>query len=181
MDSDTLNKLHRMLCLLILPVLFAQNAPALELYGETGIGQFKTKVSSTSFSTSAVEARLGTYIMPGLGIELHGASGIGSDTSNAIDVQLDYSANLQTRFETPEREGGKLFFLAGYGLTALDMNRSNTGQPGREEFKSGNFGGGVEYHFQKYPALFLNMKWNRLYAQGGVEIDNTSLSLRITF
>ena len=90
-------------------------------------------------------------------------------------------AHLQARFETPERKGGKLFLLAGYGQTSLDMDRSQTGLPGSEEFKSGNFGGGFEYRLDKAARYFMSAKWNRLYAEGGVEMNVTSLGLRFKF
>lgn len=166
---------------LVTTALLSSKVQALDVYGEAGVGFMKTSISSTSFRMSAAEARVGAYVTKGLGVELHAAKGVGSDTVNAIEVELDYSTSIQARFETPEKDGGRLFMLLGYGQTSLDMNRSNTGKPGADDFKSGNFGGGAEYHFSKLPGLHLNIKWNRLYAQGGVEIDCTSLGLRFTY
>jgi len=170
-----------LLIVMLLALGAGRSALALDVYGEAGVGYMMIDVDSASFNSPTIEARLGAYVQPQLGIELHAMTGLGDDTSQDIEVSMKSSANLLVRFETPERNGGKLFLLGGYGQTSLDIDRSGTGKPGAEDFKHGNFGGGLEFSLGGSESVFLNLKWHRYYADGGVTIDVSGLGLRMQF
>lgn len=152
-----------------------------KFYGELGTGYSMIEADTASFNIPTLEARFGYYLQPQLGIELHALSGLGDDTTNDLSVELTSSVNLLARFETPERDGGKLFLLGGYGQTSLDIDRSGTGNPGKQNFKNGNFGAGVEFALGTERRWYVNAKWHRYYADGGVSIDVAGINLRMAF
>ena len=85
------------------------------------------------FTPMAVSGRFGAYLEKGVGIELYGMTG-SDDEDLDIDLSINYMLGLAARFETPESEGGKIYFLLGYGITELDMDRSGSGEPGDATF-----------------------------------------------
>lgn len=169
------------LVLIFLFIVTCSPSYSLDLYVEGGISNLRTSVQSTTFNLPSLEARVGGYVYRGIALEIQAGTGLSDATKDDIELSLDYLASAQVRFETPESKGSKLFLGAGYGISALDMNRSATGLPGSEDFKSGNFSLGYEYRPVKSKDLFLNLKWQRLYAEGSIKIDSLGLSLRHAF
>ena len=136
--------------------------------------------ASAEFKPAALSGRLGAYIEPGVGIELYGMAGTKVEDLN-IDLSLNYMLGLAARFETPESEGGKIYFLLGYGITELDMDRSGSGTPGSATFHDFSYGGGVEFRLGGSEKLFINLQAIRYYAQDNIQIDGASLGLRFRF
>lgn len=161
--------------------LFSTATLADKVYGELGLNHVMVDIGQREFSVQALEARMGYYLQPQVGIELHAMTALTDDAANNTKLKLPLSNNILLRFESPEREGGKVFLLAGYGQTTLELDRNGSGKPGSENFYQGNFGGGIEFALGKANNTFINLKWHRYYAEGGIDIDAVGLGLRMRF
>jgi hypothetical protein len=157
---------------------------ALDLYAGIDANYILSEIEAgeakAEFQPLALSGRLGTYIQKGVGIELYGMAGTEDDDLD-IDLGLNYMVGLAARFESPESEGGKIYFLLGYGITELDMDRSGTGEPGTATFHDFSYGGGVEFRLGSSENLFMNLQAVRYYAQDDIQIDGASLGLRFQF
>mgnify|MGYP000754098558 CR=1 FL=1 len=158
---------------------------ALDLYVGLDANYILSEVTvddaSAEFQPLALSGRIGAYIEPMVGLEFYGMTGAASDDDLDIDMDLSYTLGLAARFETPESEGGKIYFLLGYGITELDMDRSGTGEPGTATFHDFTYGGGVEFRLGGSDKLFINLQAVRYYAKDDIEIDGASLGLRYRF
>jgi len=157
---------------------------ALDLYAGIDANYIFSEVEEgdarAEFNPVALSGRFGAYIEKGVGIELYGMAGA-DDEDLDIDLSLNYMLGLAARFETPESEGGKIYFLLGYGITELDMDRSGSGAPGSATFHDFSYGGGVEFRLGGSDKLFINLQAVRYYAQDDIQIDGASLGLRFQF
>jgi len=157
---------------------------ALDLYAGIDANYIFSEVeegdASAEFKPLALSGRIGAYIEKGVGIELYGMTGT-DDEDLDIDLGLSYMLGLAARFESPESEGGKIYFLLGYGITELDMDRSGSGEPGKATFHDFSYGGGVEFRLGGSENLFINLQAVRYYAQDDIQIDGASLGLRYQF
>ncbi|MFT5718210.1 MAG: hypothetical protein ACI9T7_002415 [Oleiphilaceae bacterium] len=157
---------------------------ALDLYAGIDANYIFSEVeegdASAEFNPVALSGRFGAYIEKGVGIELYGMTGT-KDEDLDIDLSINYMVGLAARFETPESEGGKIYFLLGYGITELDMDRSGSGEPGTATFHDFSYGGGVEFRLGSSENLFINLQGVRYYAQDDITIDGASLGLRLQF
>ena len=161
------------------------SSQALEWYAGLDANYIQTKVKSASgeakFLLPAMSFRLGTYLQPQLGLEFYGLSGVTDDSDENIKLNVDYSIGVTTRFETPESEGGKIFFLIGYGWTQLDMDRSHIGSPGKQSFGDFSLGGGVEFKLGKASPYYLNVQALRYYSGDDITLNGASMGLRYRF
>jgi len=163
----------------------SMTSSALDLYAGVAANYIQSEVevnsASAEFQPLALSGRIGAYIQPMVGIELYGMTGAAGDDDLDIDMDLSYTLGMAARFETPESEGGKIYFLLGYGITELDMDRSGTGEPGTATFHDFSYGGGVEFRLGGSDKLFINLQAMRYYAQDDIEINGASLGLRYRF
>ena len=162
----------------------SMSSHALDLYAGIDANYILNDVGENSaeaeFRPLALSGRIGTYIEKGVGIELYGMTG-SKDEDLDLELTFSYMVGLAARFETPEPEGGKIYFLLGYGITELDMDRSGTGEPGSGTFHDFSYGGGVEFRLGRSDNLFINLQAVRYYAQDEIQIDGASLGLRFQF
>jgi len=160
---------------------FSVTSAAWDLYGGLDANYVLNDVDSAEFQPLAVGGRVGVYLEPGVGLEVHGMAGADGDKNIDIESELNYTLGIAARFESPESEGGKIYFLLGYALSELDVNRSGTGEPGAVSFDDFSYGGGFEFRLGHSRALFLNLQLVRFYADDGVDIDAASLGVRFGF
>ena len=156
----------------------SQFSVALDYYTGVDATYLSSRVDSAKFNPIAVGGRLGVYLQPQLGLELHGMVGVDSDEDIDIELDLNRSVGLALRFETPEAQGGKIYFLFGYATSELEMQRSGTALPGAETFDGGTFGGGAEFRLGNSDRSFLNLQMIRYYQDKGITLDAISLGIR---
>jgi len=172
-------------CLALILMSQSITSSALDLYAGLDANYILSEVTvgdaEAEFQPLALSGRIGAYIEQMVGIEFYGMSGVAGGDDLGIDVDLNYTFGLATRFETPESEGGKIYFLLGYGITELDVNRSGTGEPGTSSYHDFSYGGGVEFRLGGSEKLFINLQAMRYYANDDIEIDGGSLGLRYRF
>jgi len=154
---------------------------AIDLYGELSAGYLMNDVDQTEFDSITTELRFGAYVQPQVGLELYAGTGLDDDKQIDIESGLSYMAGLAVRLESPESEGGKVFFLLGYGVTEIDVDRSGSGEPGKQSFDAVNYGLGAEFRLGNRNDLFLTVKGVRYYSKGGVGIDVAGLGIRAGF
>ena len=154
---------------------------AVDLYGELGAGYLMNDVDQTEFDSITTELRFGAYVQPQVGIELYAGVGVNDDKQIDIESGLSYMAGLAVRLESPESEGGKIFFLLGYGVAEIDVDRSGSGEPGKQSFDAVNYGLGAEFRLGNRNDLFLTVKGVRYYSKSGIGIDVAGLGIRAEF
>lgn len=151
-------------------------------YIQGGFNYHIVRVDSERFNPLAAEARLGLYLEPQVAIEVQLAKGISEGDAIDVHTALDYQAGLYLRLESPEVNTGKLYVLAGYGITRLDIDRSQTGQPGASDFDGVAFGlGGQIRPFTQSPNLTLYGQASRYFSEDDVSIDGLSIGVRYEF
>jgi len=172
-------------CLVVCLLGVSLSSQAVEWYAGLDANYIQTKVTSTSgnakFLLPAVSFRFGAYLQPQLGVEFYGLSGVTDGSDKNIKLNVNYSVGVTTRFETPESEGGKIFFLIGYGWTQLDMNRSQTGSPGKQNFGDFSLGGGFEFKLGKSSPYYLSVQALRYYSGNDISLNGASIGLRYRF
>lgn len=170
--------LYTMLCALC---FIAPATNAATPYGGIGANYLRASISDTRFAMASTEARLGVYLLPQIAVELHASTGILDSSEQDAELSLDYSANAYLRLESPERKNMKIYVLLGYGKSSLDLDRSDSGLPGSESFNAASYGLGFEFAVRRQQGLYLNLGWQRHYADGQIELDAAGLSLRMMF
>lgn len=173
-----MKKFIPLLCLIF---LYAGSASAIELYGEMNVAHLFTKVDEEEFNPSAIEARLGAYLEPQVGLEVYFGTGVADDTHLDIDMSLSTIAGVNLRFESPESDGMKIFILLGYGMSEWDLVRSNTGEPGKVDFDDVNYGAGFEWRLGKSKHWFVNLRGQRFLNKDDLSLDTGSLGVRYVF
>ncbi len=166
---------------LIVMFCFSGASQASDFYGELSANYMMIDALTAKPAPIGAELRLGMYLEQGVGLELFAGSGAASDEDLDIDVDLSYTAGGALRFESPEKDGGKVYFLLGYAVTELDLNRSDTGLPGKEAYDGFSYGGGVEFRMAKSRDVFLGLRVQRYFSGDEVDIDVASLGLRLGF
>lgn len=159
----------------------SMTSTALEFYGGLDANYISNEVGPAEFHPLAAGGRIGAYLEPGVGLELHAMTGVNDDKDIDIDSELSYTVGMAARFESPESEGGKIYFLLGYALSELDVSRSGTGKPGTVSFDDFSYGGGLEFRLGKTRKLYMNLQMVRFYSDNGIDLDAVSLGLRAGF
>lgn len=155
---------------------------ALDAYVQTGVNHMVVRAEGARFAPLAWEGRLGLYIDQQIALEVQAAAGI--NDAEKIDIQTDLATQygVSLRLESPEVKGGKLYFLGGYGVTELDIDRSDTGAPGKLEYKGGNYGLGTQIRpFEKCRSFSLYLEAKRHFAEDHVKIDHIGLGVGYAF
>jgi len=138
-------------------------------------------IGEASFNPLGASLRIGKYLEPQVGIELYAMTGVSDHEDLDINLDVNYSLGIMGRFESPESEGGKLYILLGYGITELEMDRSETASPGKESFHGFNYGGGVEFCLGQGEKYYANLQAVRYYDEDDLSIDGMSFGLRYRF
>ena len=166
------------LCLLLLNCSYLQ---ADSFYTELNTGYSFTKLDEEEFNPLTLEARLGMYLQPQVGVEAYYASGLNDDTQLNIDLAIKSIAGVNLRFESPESDGMKIFILLGYGMTEWDLDRSGTGEPGKVDFDDFSYGAGFEWRLGKSENWFINLRGQRFLNKDDLELNLGSLGVRYVF
>jgi len=138
-------------------------------------------IGEASFNPLGASLRIGKYLEPQVGIELYGMAGLSDHDDLNINLDVTYSLGIMGRFESPESEGGKLYILLGYGITELDMDRSETGSPGKESFHGFNYGGGAEFRLGQGEKYYASLQAVRYYDEDDLSIVGVSFGFRYRF
>jgi hypothetical protein len=176
----TINKRKGWLMGLLL-LMAAQSVLAADAYLKGGANYMWVKVDGDRFSPLAAELSGGWYVDKQVAIELQYAQGVKDANKLSIRTELDYQAGVSLRLESPEVDGGRLYFLGGYAITHLDVNRSGTGLPGALEFKGGNFGLGVQLRPVEKSDLFIYAQGQRYFVKQNVRVDQLQLGVMYEF
>lgn len=150
-------------------------------YAELNTGYSFTKVDKEEFNPLTIETRLGIYLQPQVGIEAYYATGLTDNTQLNIDLALTKLAGINLRFESPESDGMKVFILLGYGMTEWDLDRSDTGEPGKVDFDDFSYGAGFEWRLGKSENWFINLRGQRFLNKNDLELNIGSLGVRYVF
>lgn len=150
---------------------------SLELNG----GKVLAEVDKAEFAPSAGELRAAFYLQPQVALEVYAGAGAGSATDLDLDYKVNYFAGGALRLESPLRNDTQAFFLLGYGVSDINLNRSGTGQPGDETFDGPTYGGGLEISPFRNKHLRLNVTVRRYYGDNGIDLDYGSVGFRVLF
>ena len=164
-----------------LVLIFSGSLQAESFYGELNSGYSFTKLDKEKFNPLTLEARLGMYLQPQVGVEAYYASGLNDDTQLNIDLAIKNIAGINFRFESPEADGMKIMILLGYGMTEWDLDRSDTGEPGKVDFDDFSYGAGFEWRLGNSKKWFLNLRGQRFLHQDDLNLDTASLGVRYVF
>lgn len=151
------------------------------LYAEVNTGYSFTKLGEEEFNPLTIETRLGMYLQPQVGVEAYFATGLNDDTQLNIDLALNTVAGINFRFESPESDGMKIFILLGYGMTEWDLDRSDSGEPGKVDFDDYSYGAGFEWRLGKSEDWFINLRGQRFLNKDDLELNIGSLGVRYVF
>jgi hypothetical protein len=154
---------------------------AAELYGEINTNYVFSKIADKKFNPLALEARFGFYLEKQVGLEVYYGTGLSDDNQVDIDVSLTTLAGMNLRFESSERNGIKVLFLLGYGMSQWDVDRSGTGEPGKVDFDDFSYGGGLEWRVGKSKNWFVNLRGQRFLNKDDLSLDSGSLGVRYAF
>lgn len=154
---------------------------AMELYGEINAAYVFSQVDKEEFNPTALDARLGMYLEPQVGLEVYVGSGLSDDTEVDIDMSLTTLAGVNLRFESPESKGMKIFILLGYGMSEWDLDRSGTSEPGKVDFDDFSYGAGFEWRIGKSKNWFVNLRGQRFLNKDDLSLDTGSLGVRYAF
>ena len=168
---------------LLLLLSLSTVSSALDWYAGGGASYIQDKILNASFKPAAVNGRIGAYVQQQVGIEVYGLMGVNPyDDDVNIDLTHNYSIGVLARLESPETEdGGKIYLLLGYAATELDMDRSGTGEPGKETFTGVAYGGGVEFNISDSNKYYVNLDVMSYYAKGDISIGSLNLGFRYRF
>lgn len=162
-------------------LLFSQLSVAENVYGELGTAYNIVKVDDLSFSHIAVETRVGFYVVPQIGLELHAAKGVTDDSQKGLTTELDYNTGIGIRFESPTVDDARAFITLGYSQTALSMTKQTSNFPGDGTFNSPSAGIGGEIVTGSAKNVSIYGKYTHFYDDDGVRIGSISLGAKYDF
>ena len=165
----------------LLLCLHSAGSNALQGYTELNVAGHLSDIGSEDFTTGNLELRLGCYVQQGVGVEVFGSGPVTDDDSLDLAAEIGYTAGAAMRFQSPERDGTSVFFLLGYAVSELSLDRSGTGKPGSDEFDGFTYGGGIEFRPGKQKNWFLNLKMQRYYSDAEIDLDLASVGVRYQF
>lgn len=155
---------------------------ALDAYVQTGVNYMVVRTEGARFTPLAWEGRLGAYIDKQIALEVQASTSIKDSDKLNIQTDLATQYGVSLRLESPEVKGGKLYFLGGYGVTELDIDRSDTGAPGELEYKGGTYGLGTQIRpFKNCQSFSLYLEAKRHFAEDHVKIDHIGLGVGYAF
>ncbi len=172
---------NKFLSILFISIISFGQVSATELYGEISTAYAFAKIADEKFKPFALEARFGFYLQKQVGVEAYYGASLGDDKQLDIELSLDTIAGVNFRFESPEKEGMKVFLLLGYGMSEWDVNRSGTGEPGKVDFDDFTYGGGLEWRVAKSKNWFVNVRGQRFLNKDDLSLDTGSLGVRYAF
>ena len=174
--------MNKLIPLLLLALFGTGYASATELYGEINTHYTFAKIDDEKFNPVALEARVGIYLEKQLGLEAYYGTGLTDDSQAGLDLELNTIAGVNLRFESPEtKDHMKIFILLGYGMTEWDVDRSDTGSPGKVDFDDFNYGGGFEWRLGKSERWFWNIRGQRFLNKNDISLSSGSLGVRYAF
>ena len=91
------------------------------------------------------------------------------------DLTLNTIAGVNFRLESPETKNNmKIFILLGYGMTEWDVDRSDTGEPGKVDFDDFSYGAGFEWRLGQSESWFINVRGQRFLNKHEISLDTGS-------
>lgn len=153
------------------------------VYGEIALNAVPQKVSEERFHLGAAEVRAGVYIQALIAVEAFGVVGVMEDDNASLNQSLKSGYGIGTRFESPAQDGTKAFILLGYSSHDLELTRkSNDAVLASETFDGFSYGVGLEQQmFSRESPMFLNLRWQRHYSTGGIDIDSLGVAFRFAY
>ena len=152
-------------------------------YAELAGNLVLQSVDEQDFRLGSTELRAGVYVHRQIALEAFASQGVVDDDEANLsqEVGLGYGGGL--RFESPSRKGTKAFILLGFSSHELELSQkvSNVSlSKGRFE----NFSYGLDIEEQLLDGespLFVNVRWQRHYSSGGVDLDTIGAAIRYAF
>ena len=177
--EHTVNKIIPWICLALFS---ASQVSATELYAEANTNYVFSSIEDETFNPIALEARVGVYLEKQVGIEAYYGTGLNDDSQAGLDLTLNTIAGVNFRLESPETKNNmKIFILLGYGMTEWDVDRSDTGEPGKVDFDDFSYGAGFEWRLGKSEHWFLNVRGQRFLNKNEISLDTGSIGVRYAF
>ena len=154
---------------------FAEETFYLEL-AANGVMQ---SVADDDFTLASTELRAGYYIVDMIALEAFAGVGVLEDSVGDANQSMPSLYGINTRFESPSRDGTKAFIVLGYSSTDLELSRKSSGQVLAEDtFDGFSYGIGLEEALSKTNPIYLNLRWQRHYSAGDITIDSLGVALR---
>ncbi len=152
-------------------------------YVELAANAMPQKVGEERFHLGAAEVRVGAYVHSLIAIELMGSVGVIDDSTIGLEQTLNNGYGAGLRFESPSRDGTKAFIVLGYSSHSLELTRESSGATlADERFEGFAYGVGLEQRLTGDDAeLFVNIRGQRHYSSGGIDIDSVGVALRYAF
>lgn len=168
---------------LIACVLLMTSASALAdgpVYAEVQVGAAGVRHTDLDFYPSFGTLSLGAYVIPNIGIEIFGDTGISSGEDGNFDMEIEQAYGAALRFQSPPRNGLSGFITVGAVNYTLDQRLDVEGAAAiNEEFTGARFSVGITQRLTLIPGLLLTAEYRHYNADGPLRVDALMIGWRI--
>lgn len=152
-------------------------------YVELAANAMPQKIADERFHLGVAELRAGAYLHNLIAIEFMGSIGAMDDTAVGLEQTLKSGYGVGLRFESPSQDGTKAFIVLGYSSHSLELTRESSGATlADERFEGFAYGVGLEQRLSGDDGgFFMNIRGQRHYSSGEIDIDSVGVALRYVF
>lgn len=153
------------------------------VYAELQLGAGGVSHSDLDFYPIFGTATLGAFVLPGIGLEVFGDTGIDSDEDGNFDMELEQAYGIAARFQSPSKSGLQGFIVLGVVNYTLDQQSGFTGAvipaPVNEEFRGMRISVGVMQRLRRFPYLQFTAEYRHYNADERLRLDALVFGWRV--
>ena len=166
-------------CLLpLLGVVAAPATAAVPLYAEVQVGASGVRHSDLDFVSPIASLVLGTWVLPGIGIEAFADGELDRGSEDGFETGLEHAYGGALRLSSPERDGIRGYVLLGYVDFTIAQRDLVTGATIDERFTGARFGIGLQQRLERFPSLLFGVEYRNFYTAESIQADGLVLGLR---
>jgi len=186
MAGQRVKLVAKMVCALALmtalgPLGADERYPSERVYVDAGLGIGGVRVGELDFYPAFATATLGTFVWPGIGVEVFGDVGIreGRDDGFELEVPLAYGAAL--RFESPPDGGLSGYIVLGYAAFEIEqaLRREAAGGSIDETFGGARVSIGLTQRFRRWSGWSMIAEYRKYAVDDGLDLDALVIGLRV--
>jgi len=150
------------------------------LYAELNLAAGGVSHSDLDFVPVFGSVSVGSYVYPGIGIELFGDSGFESGSDDGLELSFNEAVGAGMRLESPARRGMQGYIVLGAVEYTLEQRVENTSSLGlvREDFTGMRISVGLMQRLVRLPALLVSAEYRHYNAGERLRVDAFVLGLR---
>ena len=113
-------------------LVFAGAARAVEGYGSASLGAAQFKIADTGYNLATLNVSGGAWLWQGIGVELAAGFSLDDDTNGSLTLDSARTVSINVRLESPRADGYSIYTLFGVSSAKVDtvfsnLSGSNTG------------------------------------------------------